>query len=74
MYGSHFFDMFNQNNITGSIWLAFNEPTAFSSSQYEAVSLGTGAGFTSGGQIVMPNVGDEVIFTMPYFVKGHTGL
>ena len=55
MYGTHWFDSIT-SDTAGVIWLAFNEPTAFSASQYEAVSLGTGAGFTSGGQIVMPNV------------------
>lgn len=71
VYGTHFFDMF-ESDTQGRIWLAFNEPTAFSADQYEAVSLGTGAGFTSAGQISMPNLGDEIIFTMPYYVQGHT--
>lgn len=73
VYGSHWFDLFD-SDTSGRVWLAFNEPTAFSADQYEAVSLGTGAGFTSGGQIVMPNVGDQIIFTMPYFCIGHTAL
>ncbi len=71
VYGSHFFDMF-ESDTQGRIWLAFNEPTSFSADQYEAVSLGAGAGFTSAGQISMPNLGDEIIFTMPYYVQGHT--
>lgn len=73
VYGTHWFDMF-YNDTTGGIWLAFNEPTAFSADQYEAVSLGVGAGFTSAGQIVMPNLGDQIIFTMPYYVLGVTAL
>ena len=73
VYGSHWFDLFS-SDITGRIWLAFNEPTSFSIDQYEAVSLGVGAGFTSSGRLVMPNVGDQVIWTMPYFCIGHTGL
>lgn len=72
VYGTHWFDMFT-GDTTGRLWLAFNEPTSFSSSQYEAISLGVGAGFTSGGQISMPNVGDQIIFTMPYYAIGHTG-
>lgn len=73
VYGTHWFDMFT-SNTAGRIWLAFNEPTAFSADQYQAMSLGAGAGFTSAGQIVMPNLGDQIIFTMPYFVIGHTAL
>lgn len=71
VYGSHWFDMFD-SDTQGRIWLAFNEPTAFSADQYEAVSLGTGAGFTSAGGLVLPNLGDEVIWTMPYYAIGHT--
>jgi len=70
-YGSHWFDMF-ESDTAGRIWLAFNEPTAFSASQYQAVSLGVGAGFTSAGNIAMPNLGDQIIFTMDYFAIGHT--
>lgn len=73
VYGTHWFDMF-ASDTAGRIWLAFNEPTAFSADQYQAVSLGTGAGFTSAGQLVMPNVGDEIIFTAPYYILGHTAL
>lgn len=71
VYGSHWADSFD-SDILGRVWLAFNEATAFSASQYQAISLGVGAGFTSAGQIVMPNIGDEIIFTMPYFCIGHT--
>lgn len=71
VYGSHWFDLF-ENDTQGRVWLAFNEPTAFTASQYEAILLGAGAGFTSAGQIVMPNVGDQIIFTMPYYAIGHT--
>lgn len=73
VYGSHWFDMF-LTDTTGRIWLAFNEPTTFSDDYYQAVSLGAGAGFTSGGQISMPNLGDQIIFEMPYYVLGHTAL
>jgi len=73
VYGSHWFNMF-LNNTTGRIWLAFNEPTAFSFSQYEAISLWAWAWFTSAGQIVMPNIWDQIIFTMPYNVLWYTAL
>ena len=71
VYGSHWFDLFD-SDTQGRVWLAFNEPTAFTASQFEAVSLGASAGFTSAGQISMPNLGDQIIFTMPYFAIGHT--
>jgi hypothetical protein len=71
VYGSHWFDIF-EDDTQGRVCLAFNEPTAFTASQYEAVLLGAGAGFTSAGQIVMPNIGDQIIFTMGYFAIGHT--
>jgi hypothetical protein len=73
VYGTHWLDMFT-TDTAGRIALRYNEPTLESASQYEAVSLGVGAGFTSAGQLSMPNVGDEVIFTMPYFSLGHTAL
>lgn len=71
VYGTHWHNMFT-GDLTGRLWLAFNEPTAFSADQYEAVSLGAGAGFTSAGNIVMPNVGDQIIWTLPYFALGYT--
>lgn len=73
VYGSHWADYLVSDTV-GRIVLAFNEPTAFSASQYQAVLLGVGAGFTSGGQLSMPNLNDEVIFTMDYFAKKHTAL
>lgn len=72
VYGTHWFDMFT-SDTAGRVWLAFNEPTDVTASQYTAVSLGTNAGFTSFTSISMPNIGDEVIFEMPYFAIGHTG-
>lgn len=70
-YGSHWFDMFDAST-SGRVWLAFNEPTAATADQFEIVSSGAGFGFTSAGNLVMPNIGDEIIFTCPYFVLGHT--
>jgi hypothetical protein len=71
VYGTHWMDMFD-SDTQGRIWLAFNEPSAASASQFTAVSLGVGAGFTSTGSLVMPNLTDEVIWEMPYFALGHT--
>lgn len=70
VYGTHFFDMFDADT-TGRIWFAFNEPTDFNSA-YVSTTFGVGAGFTSGGQAAMPNIGDQVIFETPYFIKGYT--
>lgn len=72
VYGTHVFDMFT-SDTAGSVWFAMNEPTSTTTDQLEIVSFGTGAGFTSGGQVSMPNVGDQIILTTPYFVLGHTG-
>jgi hypothetical protein len=72
VYGTHWFDMFD-GDTTGRIWLALNEPTASTADQIQT-TFGAGAGFTSGGQVSMPNAGDELIATMPYFAVGHTGL
>jgi len=71
VYGSHWFDMFD-SDTQGRVWLAFNEPTATSAAQYEVVASGAGFGFTSAGNLVMPNIGDEVIFTSPHYMLGHT--
>lgn len=71
-YGTHWQDMFD-SDTTGRIWLALNEPTTTTAPYYSAVQLGAGAGFTSGGQISMPNLNDQIIFETPFFIKGHTG-
>jgi hypothetical protein len=70
VYGSHWLDIFLSDTV-GSIAVRFNEPTAFSADQFEVVSSGPNFGFTSAGQLVMPNVGDEIVWTMPYFSLGH---
>lgn len=70
VYGSHWGDMFISDNA-GLLFLMFNEPTSLSMDQYEQVSLGSGAGFTSNQSLVMPNLTDEVIFTMNYYALGH---
>lgn len=71
-YGYHFSDIF-LNDTEGVVRLAFNEPTSQTANQFEVVSLGAGVGFTSTGFLSMPNLGDQVIWTMDTFVKGHTG-
>jgi hypothetical protein len=71
VYGTHFFDMFDADT-TGRLWVAMNEPTAFSSSLITLTLAGASGGFTSGGQVAMPTLGDELILEMPYYALGHT--
>ncbi len=73
VYGSHWLDMFT-SDTAGQINLRYNEPTASTADQFQDVVSGPGFGFTSAGQLVMPNVNDEAIFTMPYFALGYTAL
>jgi len=72
VYGTHYFDMFTADT-TGNLWFAMNEPTASTSSYVTLTLAGSAGGFTSGGQVSMPTVGDELIIEMPYFALGHTG-
>jgi len=71
VYGTHFFDMF-ESDTAGRLWLAMNEPTAFSDSYVSLTLAGASGGFTSGGQVAMPTSGDVLIAEMPYFALGHT--
>jgi hypothetical protein len=72
VYGTHYFDMF-ESDTAGRLWFAMNEPTTLTSSQVVLTLAGSIGGFTSGGQVSMPTVGDQLIITMPYFALGHTG-
>lgn len=71
VYGTHFFDMF-ESDTAGRLWLAMNEPTAFSSSLVSLTLAGASGGFTSGGQVAMPTSGDVLIAEMAYYAIGHT--
>jgi hypothetical protein len=71
VYGTHFFDMFESDTV-GRVWFPMNEPTAFSSAYVTLTLAGASGGFTSGGQVAMPTLGDELIIEMPYFALGHT--
>lgn len=53
------------------IMLMMNEKT-IETSDYYTITGGTPS-FTSAGSLYMPNVGDEIMFEMPYYVIGHTG-
>ena len=71
VYGRHWENVFNSDTI-GEINLLCNEPLASTADQVE-ITAGTPA-FTSTGRIALATVGDEVVFTMPYFALGVTGL
>ena len=73
VYGTHAFDMFT-SNTAGRVWFAMNEPTAFNAGEVSLVLAGARGGFTSGGQVAMPTVGDQLIMDMPYYALGHTAL
>lgn len=72
VYGTHFFDMFESDTL-GRIVFAMNEPTSFNEDFVTLNLTGSNGGFTSSGQVSMPNIGDELIIEMPYFALGHTG-
>jgi hypothetical protein len=69
VYGSHWFDCFTAAT-TGRVVVCCNEPTAASAAQC-AVTSGL-AIYNSSGQVSLRSVGDEVVWTMPSFCKGHT--
>lgn len=71
VYARHWEDNFT-GTTTGRILIAMNEPLAATTDQC-AITAGTPQ-FTSGGQVSMPTVGDQVTWTMPYFALGHTSL
>lgn len=72
VYGSHAFDMF-ESDTAGRIWFAMNEPTSFNADEVILTLAGPTGGFTSSGNVAMPNVGDRLVMEMPYYVLGHSG-
>jgi hypothetical protein len=70
VYGTHFVDFFMATDY-GRLLLCFNEPTTETTGQFTMVS-GT-AKFNSSGGLLMGVVGNQCIWEMPYFAKGHTG-
>jgi hypothetical protein len=70
VYGTHYFDQF-VNDTQGILWFAMNEPTAFSY-EYVTLTAGTGAGFTSAGEVSLPNLNDSLEIEFPYYILGHT--
>jgi hypothetical protein len=71
VYGRHWEDAFI-STVAGRITIAMNEPLAATADQAE-ITAGTPA-FTSGGQVSMRNIGDQVTWTCPYFILGYTSL
>lgn len=69
VYGKHWEDAF-QTTTAGRLVISCNEPLAETADQCQ-ITAGAAA-FTSGGQVAMPVVGDEVVWTMPYFMLGVT--
>jgi hypothetical protein len=72
VYGVHWEDAFT-STTTGRITIFGNEPLTSTTDQCSS-TFGTNAGFTSAGNAVMPNVGDTITWTMPYYALGHTGV
>lgn len=68
VYDTHWMEVFESNTV-GRIVLIFNEPTVVSS-QF-TITNGTPQ-FTSTGNLAMPTLGQQVIWEMPFFAKGHT--
>ncbi len=71
VYGTHWADRFT-STTAGMIEIFCNEPTADSASQC-AITAGTPK-FNSAGQVALTTVGDQVTWTVPYEIKGHTAL
>jgi hypothetical protein len=70
VYGTHFRDMFI-GDVTGRYILAFNEPTAETTSFFTMVS-GT-AKWNSAGGILLGTIGYQAIWEDSVFRLGHTG-
>lgn len=69
VYGTHWRDRFT-SATTGMIEITCNEPTTDSAVQC-AITGGTPR-FNSAGSVLLTAVGDQVTWTTPYFIKGHT--
>jgi hypothetical protein len=70
--GSHWDDAYN-STTTGRITVMANEPTLASAAQCVA-TLGQGSGFNGSGSMVISNLTDEVVWTTPLRMYGHTAL
>jgi hypothetical protein len=72
VYGTHWEDAFTGTN-RGRLIIHGNEPLPLTTDQC-SYALGARAGFTSAGNAALPNVGDTITWTMPYYALGHTGI
>lgn len=70
-YGLHWIEGFN-TTTRGQLTVLCNEPLPSTASQ-ATITAGTPK-FNSTGSIQMPNVGDQIVWEIPYFIKGHTKL
>jgi hypothetical protein len=71
VYGTHFWDGFISDTAT-RLAVIYVEPTSATTSQCQIVS-GTPK-FTSQGELVMSTLEDTVVWEMPYFMLGWTGV
>jgi hypothetical protein len=69
--GTHFGDFFT-SETSGSLVIFCNEKTTLepSVSSYEATS---GVRFNGSGSVLLRSVGDQITWTWPWFILGHTG-
>lgn len=71
VYGTHWLDRFTSATV-GAVEITCNEPTSLSAAEC-AITAGTPK-FNSGGSALLTTVGDQITWTTPYFIKGHTAL
>lgn len=74
VYGHHFQDGFT-STTAGRLILQANEKTTsfYSTNAYTWVTQGPGSGFTAAGTVGMLKANDELYWTHPYYIIGHTG-
>lgn len=70
VYGNIFGDYFF-SATSGGLLILFNESTASTASYYE-ITAGTPR-FNGSGSLLMRSAGDQIIYTWPWFILGHTG-
>jgi hypothetical protein len=68
--GSHWDDAYN-STTTGRITIMANEPTLASAAQC-STTLGTGSGFSGSGSMIISRLTDNVSWTTPLRMYGHT--
>lgn len=70
VFGSIWYDFFTSDTL-GKVTAVMHEPTEQTASQVEITN--GNPQFTAAGTLTAPTVGDQVVWTMPYFALGHTG-